>query len=155
MALFTSTESINSFRLIKNASLIKDVLTEFQESLPILKKSEEYRKTMSEKFAAYAYFLVLKYNDDNVGFCAFYANDHDKKIAYISFIAVADKFRGQHFGKLILEKTIEISRQQGMESLKLEVLKSNNIAQGFYLANDFKVLCDASDNSIYMIRDVR
>ena len=110
---------------------------------------------MSEKFASYAYFILLKYNQENAGFCAFYANDHNTNVAYISFIAVADKFRNQHFGKQVLEKTIELSKEQGMNFLKLEVLKSNVVAQDFYLRNGFSVLGDASNDSFYMIRDIR
>ena len=144
----------NKFRIIKETALIKDVLTEFQDALPILKTSEEYRESMSEKFSRYAYFLVLQSNNENSGFCAFYANDSNTKTAYISFIAVADKFRGQHFGKQILEKVISISREAGMEFVKLEVLKTNIVAQNFYIRNGFKILEDASDNSIYMIKSI-
>ena len=140
--------------LIKNAQQIKDILTEFQDALPILKTSEEYRESMAEKFSRYAYFLVLQSNNENSGFCAFYANDSNTKTAYISFIAVADKFRGQHFGKQILEKVISISKETGMEFIKLEVLKTNIIAQNFYIRNGFKILENASDKSIYMIKSI-
>ncbi len=142
-----------NFHLLDHVEQIKEVLTEFQDCLPELKFSDEYRAKMADKFAKYAFFLVYRVDELNMGFSAFYSNDYETKTAYISFIAVAEKHREKRIGSLLLNQVFDIALQNGMEYIKLEVYKTN-AAHSFYLKNGFKDLCDASNGSIYMIRRI-
>ena len=142
-----------NFYLLNNANDIEDILTEFQNCLPELATSAEYRRNMADKFAKHAFFLLYKDNNHNQGFSAFYSNDDNLKTAYISFIAVAEDYRGNRIGSLLLNQVINIALQNNMTYIKLEVKKSNT-AHDFYKKNGFKYWGEASENSIYMIRRI-
>ena len=140
------------FAFYKIPEQIQAVLTEFRYCLPELNFSEEYRHMMAEKFSKHAVFLVYENSFDKIGFVAFYANDYESKIAYISFIAVAEQYRRKKIGQLLLIKVCDIAKERGMKSIKIEVYKSNINARHFYCNNGFEELCEASAKSIYMVK---
>lgn len=93
---------------------------------------------------------VIQENDHILGFISMYANDIEKKEAYIIFLAVAHHYQGNNLGEKLLDHCIQISTQKGMKSVRLEVQKDNQIAIRFYQKHGFKIIEDASKKSLYM-----
>lgn len=51
---------------------------------------------------------------------------------HITNIAVHPDYRGNGIGSLLIEKLIDIARQEGISSMTLEVRRSNLVAQSLY-----------------------
>lgn len=89
------------------------------------------------------------YQQENIGYCAFYANDLEGKNAYISLIAVKPQYQKLHIGTDILRKSFEIMRAYNMENCLLEVKKDNLKAFRFYKSNGFQMV-DEREQSYLM-----
>ncbi len=150
----TSKQNENNICLINSTDHILEILTEFQEYLPPLKASEEYRRNTAEKISNYAFCILLREDDTDAGFGTIYANDMENRTGYISFIAVSEDFRRRHFGTHLMDTLVAIAKQNQMEYVKIEVAKSNHTAQRFYLNYGYTYQCDASEDSIYMILSI-
>ncbi|MDQ0227130.1 GNAT family N-acetyltransferase [Metabacillus niabensis] len=85
-----------------------------------------------------------------LGIIAFYANDIKNKVAYITHITVQSNVQNMGLGKILLQKCIDVSVENGMRELKLEVNKNNTKAIRFYEKNGFIHAGDASTESKYM-----
>ncbi len=53
-------------------------------------------------------------------------------------IAVDENFQGQGYGRLLMDKAVEVAREAEMESVLLEVRSSNETAVGLYKKTGFK-----------------
>lgn len=83
---------------------------------------------------------------------AFYANDMEKKIAYISNIGVDIHYQRNRIGSRLMQKSIAESRDKGMEIIRLEVLKTNEKAISFYKHWGFTVEAKGDKDTCYMSR---
>jgi ribosomal-protein-alanine N-acetyltransferase len=110
-------------------------------------------ESYAEKLAKHAIVYVIK-NRDILGFIAFYANNRETNIAYITQLAIKPTEQSRGFGKLLLDKCIEVSKNFGMLTLKLEVYLNNNVAIHFYERNGFKISGKATQDSMYMIKEL-
>lgn len=138
--------------LINNISIIADILYAFKEELPLLGTSSEYRLKMADKFFKNGKVFIIKKNNTITAFSAFYANDILTKIAYISFFAVKKEYSNQGVGTFMMNKVCELSKQYGMEKIKLEVHENNYIAINFYKKNGFNTTFEKSPKGFYMIK---
>ena len=129
------------------------LLDDMSSSLRSLSIGPDYRRTMAEKFLKYGTILAVRKNGCYAGFSAFYANDTENRIAFLSMIAVKKDFRGLSIGRLLLEKTIEAAKQNNMEKLKLEVARDNAGAIRFYHNNGFEI-CSETEKSFFMIKNI-
>ncbi len=89
-----------------------------------------------------------------IGFTAFYANDRRLWTAYLSQIAVLPAVQKKGIGKKLLDRCIEVAKRDGMLSLKLEVYQKNDTAIHFYVINGFQPCGYATQESIYMIKNL-
>lgn len=96
-------------------------------------------KELLKKFSENAEF-IFAYDKEPLGYCAFYANDSQNYKAFISLIAVAEKYQNLHIGTILLEYSIEIMKQLKMKYCLLEVKKENEKALRFYMRNKFRIL---------------
>jgi ribosomal protein S18 acetylase RimI-like enzyme len=108
---------------------------------------------MAEKFSNHATFFSL-YDDNLIGFVAFYDNDNISHIAYISMIVIKERKRGQGYGKLLLNKAIEQSLSTGMKHIKLQVNKDNINAIYFYRKMGFHECDNSSLKSFFMVKEL-
>lgn len=92
---------------------------------------------LSEKFAVFGRFLVAYQNDRLLGFCAYYANDMEKFISYLSMIILVPDARGRGVSTLLLNSMIDDCKKLGMQSIELEVADSNERAIRFYKKRGF------------------
>lgn len=139
---------------IENIDEIYKVIDEFDKVFePSLSERILNLDGYAEKLYHNAIVLVAKKKDYVNGFAAFYANNTNTCVAYLTQIAVKSKVQNQNIGQMLLDSSIEISKKIGMSAMKLEVNDSNHIAIHFYKKNGFKFCGDASGDSKYMIKN--
>lgn len=137
------------FEPITDREKAKAVLDSFATSLESLKRGEEFRSQMAEKFIEYGNLLGIKSGEEFVGFGAFYDNDQITREAFLSMIAIKEAYRGLGVGSVLLKEISSLAKKQGMESIKLEVNKGNEKAISFYQQKQF-VVVSKTDNSYIM-----
>lgn len=74
---------------------------------------------------------------------------------YLSLLSIDEKYRGKKFGTSLMKKVEEHAINCGMERIKLEVRKDNEVAQKFYENIGYKIIGDASNSSYYMLKKLR
>lgn len=142
------------FRFIKEGQEISQILNDFQEELPAL-RDFNHRRTISEKLWRNGFVIVLFVEDEECGVAAFYANDHRDHVAFLSLLAVKEKYRGLGFGSTLLDEVTTVSMRCGMRKLRLEVRKENKNAINFYLEHGFteeRGYSDCCATSTFMIK---
>ena len=84
--------------------------------------------------------LFLEYDNNSlIGFIAFYANNEETRLGYLSMLAVDKRYRGKGVAQMLLSKAIAYLHKIRFEYFDLEVLKSNVKAIEFYKKNGFDV----------------
>lgn len=71
------------------------------------------------------------------GFVAFYCNDLATRQAFITLVLVDPQDRATGLGRALVTGVLEICRQRGFVSCRLEVRKDNAAALGMYRALGF------------------
>lgn len=89
----------------------------------------------SKKLSQYAYFVIATENNQQIGFIAYYIND-ENQFAYIPQIVVHKTARHNGVGHSMFNE-LYCSLTRSIEYIKLEVLKSNNVARNFYQREGF------------------
>ena len=130
---------------------IQKILDKFATTLPSLSQGNEFRYNMSRKLSENGNLVVLKDNDEDEGFIAFYANDYETKKGYITMVAVKPEYQGAGCGKVLMTYCCDMMKKQGMENAKLEVAVNNTKARAFYEHLGFDYCHeDAGGISLYM-----
>ncbi len=107
----------------------------------------------SEKLSQFAENYVVYWRDELAGFFSFYCNDVVEKRAYLTLIAVEEKYRGMKLGSQIEQFICKECEKKQMKRICLEV-DINNSAMCFYEKRGFHTVGDASEYSIYMEKEV-
>ena len=89
-----------------------------------------------------------------LGYIAFYVNDCEKKIAYITMISILGNAQRQHIGSKLMKLCLERSKECGMKAVRLEVKKENRNAILFYEYWGYEIECEKSYESVYMIKEI-
>ncbi len=152
----TYIEDVDKIKLIvlKSKDDIYTHLTDFAALFTNLNKEPNALKEFSVKFSEKAFCYLLQVNNHDVGFVTFYANDTTTKTGYISLIGINSPYQAHGYGKLLINYCFDIMIKNGMEKVKLEVLKSNTNARSFYSHIGFNYLPDCSENSYYMQKNL-
>lgn len=108
----------------------------------------------ADKLSRYAENYVMFQDDTEIGFFSFYANDMISKRAYLAIIAIDVQHQGKGNGSRALQFIIDECHTKQMNSLRLEVDKTNENALCFYKRNGFLTVEEASDFSVIMEREV-
>lgn len=72
---------------------------------------------------------IVKWEKQSIGIYMLAIADN---VGWIDNIAILEEFRGKSFGKLLINKCIDLLRCKGLENIKLLVMSSNTIAYKFY-----------------------
>lgn len=101
---------------------------------------EQLRKELNSKDSEF-YFLML--NGHITGYLKLNKNDaqtelQNKTSLEIERIYVKQEFHGKQFGKLLLQKAIDIAKEQGYQTIWLAVWEHNLKAIAFYTKHGFK-----------------
>ncbi len=93
-----------------------------------------------EKLGARAEWLTNTVADRCRGFVAFYCNDLVSRRAFITLVLVAPEDRASGLGRALVTGVLEICRQRGFTSCRLEVRQDNAAALGMYRALGFSTI---------------
>lgn len=138
---------------IKNIDAIRKIVYDFDKVFkPSLSERIANLNCYTEKLYNNAIVFVAIEENEFIGFTAFYANDRNKHLAYLTQLAVKPKAQNRNIGKLLLDACIDTSKNNGMTELKLEVINSNITAINFYKKNGFELCGESSIYSKYMIK---
>lgn len=85
------------------------------------------------------------------GFVAFYCNDLASRQAYITLVLVAAQDRDTGLGRALVAGTLEICRQRGFATCRLEVRKDNAAALAIYRSLGFKLVEERASTSVLEI----
>lgn len=110
-------------------------------------------ESVLQKVAAYGCFLEA-YATENLGFVALYANDLKDRIGYVTLIGVKEQVQCQGVGKALLNACEAVARSREMNSLKLEVSKTNEKAVSFYKKQGFIILEEDTEKTWYMWKSI-
>ncbi len=82
-----------------------------------------------------------------IGYVAFYANNKNEKIAFITQIAVKKEQQSMGLGRKLITIAEKKSLEIGMESIELEVFLDNPRALEFYKRSGYEYLKSEKENS--------
>ena len=107
-----------------------------------------------EKVSKRADFFAAFLNSDNscVGYAAVYANDFEKRIAYITLICVKPEMQGLHIGSELIDGCCNLAMERKMKKIRLEVLTDNLKAIEFYKHHGFLIESYTKEESMYMVK---
>lgn len=142
-----------TFEKVTDKERAKVVLDTFADCLASLRRGEQYREQMAEKFIDYGNIICINLEAQLIGFAAFYDNDYESKEAFLSMIAVKNDCRGLGVGSILLQEIFSQIKKKGMKSIKLEVQKGNTKAINFYKEKGF-VNAGETDKSYIMCADL-
>lgn len=153
-ALTKNKDDMIKIKHVKSINEITEILNIFDDYFtPSINIKVGDIDAYSKKLANNA-FVYAAEEQDVVGFVALYANDLENHQAYIPFIAVHSQHRRKNIGSRLIDKCINVAKDNGMKKIKLEVRKENLSAQKFYSKHGFETLRDASPSSYYMAIDI-
>lgn len=140
---------------ITNIQEINNIIIKFSSLFtPTLQESIQDILSYAEKLSEKAFVYAARYNDEVVGFTAFYANDFISKIAFGALIAVHPNYQNMKLGQMLMIKTFKTAKDVGMTKIKISVRKDNNKAISLYKKYGYEYLCDDNDESFFMIKDL-
>lgn len=138
---------------IENIDEIRKVVYDFDKVFePPLSERVFNLDDYAGKLYRNAIVLVAKDDVGIIGFVAFYANDFNLRVCYLTQIAVQSRVQNNNIGKLLLDLCTDTSKNIGMTEIKLEVNNYNHRAFNFYKRNGFSFCGNASDDSKYMVK---
>lgn len=142
---------------IKNITIKEEIIAiikQYQKYFDRLVNDTELAMNIADKIFKHGMLIACVCQHEVLGFCAFYANDLNSRVSFITLIAVNDKYQNVGFGKKILKRVCDISKQVGMTKIRLEVNNQNINAIRFYQNNGFCFEKKCSDTSQLMIKDL-
>ena len=137
-----------------------DIMKACDDAFPIRLFDRENAKEIVDRIDRFALFYAAKKSDtlETAGYVAFYANDKEGHTAYITGIGVLEEFQHENVGRGLIETVFSESMDRGMKKVRLEVLKSNHNAIGFYkhMGFDFEDSSAETDKepTRYMVKDL-
>lgn len=98
---------------------------------------------------------IISYHRDGElqGIVAMYCNDTKGHTAYISSICVHPEGRGQKVGGKLLDYSISLALEKGMEKIGLEVGKTNSPALILYASRGFSVASEGIE-TVFMEKEI-
>lgn len=108
-------------------------------------------ENLLNKIHSYAEFIIVSMSEKPVGYAAIYANDKVSKSSYITLIAIRQECQHIGIGRKLIERCKKVSINNGMKTMKLEVLRQDEGQQIFYKKQGFSITNEKTGrNSIYM-----
>lgn len=98
--------------------------------------------------------MLVAYDANILGYCAFYANNPKTKDVYITLIAVKPMYQNTHIGKRLLRTLVDMAISRGLLTISLEVKKDNQKAINFYRRNGFTVVGEKTSSSYLMSKSL-
>ncbi len=112
--------------------------------------TENKLEMLADKYSNYANTIVIKYDDQIIGLCAYYSNDRVQRKAFISMLVIEGCKQHKGYGEMLLSEVIRRCINQNMKQLMLEVSNNNIRAIQIYEKIGFRLLEKRNDSLIYM-----
>jgi ribosomal protein S18 acetylase RimI-like enzyme len=93
-----------------------------------------------DKLDAHAEILSVTHGPRCRGFVAYYCNDPSTRQAFITLVLVAPDARGTGLGKALVLGVLEVCRQRGFTTCRLEVRDDNAAACAMYRSLGFSAV---------------
>lgn len=103
------------------------------------------------KLGAHADILVSSTPDRCRGFVAYYCNDTATRRAYITLVLVHPDDRGAGIGRSLVGCVLNLARQRGFLSCRLEVDKDNRSARDLYASLGFRIIEDRNQKELWEV----
>lgn len=113
---------------------IKGVAAVEAESFPFPWPESIFTDELTNPLAIY---LVLEYQDEVIGYAGFWLVLGE---AQVTNIALLQNFRGKGLGRMLVQSLIDKAKNDGAETIFLEVRRSNILAQELYKKLGFVML---------------
>lgn len=116
--------------------LIKE-LAEFEKGLDKVTNSIQQMQAEKDFFQCY----VAEKDNEVVGMALYYFVYYTwvGKSLYLEDLIVKEAYRGQNIGTMLMEKMMEVAREENCKRFRLQVLHWNEPAISFYEKNGFTV----------------
>ncbi|WP_442112984.1 GNAT family N-acetyltransferase [Pseudomonas sp. NUPR-001] len=98
-----------------------------------------------QKIESNAEFLVHRISGETAGFVAFYCNQPDAGVCFITMVLTAQEFRGKKVAGALLDGVISLARARGFSKCELEVRRDNYPAIALYSKHGFTFVDTDSD----------
>lgn len=138
---------------IDSLGSIEKTLKKFDNIFPINISEKINLKEYSHKLFKFAKTYKVFMNSECIGFISFYINENSK-ISYLTLLAIEKKFQGKGIGKMLIKLFEQISIENKMEIMELEVFNENKKAIKFYEKNGFNFFKKSSNQEIYMRKKI-
>lgn len=129
-----------------NRSEINNIVYDFAATYDL---SKEKIHILADKYAKCAELVVAYYSQTIVGYIAYYRNDVNSGVAYITMVVVKEDYRKKGIASLMLKCVIDDCIQNGFSIIRLEVDNENKNAIALYKKFGFKFEKTASERSSY------
>ncbi|EPZ38636.1 ribosomal protein S18-alanine N-acetyltransferase [Anoxybacillus ayderensis] len=89
-------------------------------------RSSFYQELTNNRYARY---IVMEHDGQIIGYCGMWLVMDE---AHITNIAVLPEFRGKKLGEALMKQAMALAREEGAQTMTLEVRVSNTVAQSLY-----------------------
>ena len=124
---------------------------EYEESAPSFLSSIDLA-AYARKITGHARIAGLRADGTLIAFLAFYCNDPERRLAYMSMLLVRSDYRGRGLARRLVQQSLDYLTQAGFLVYRLEVGKDNREAIALYRAMGFTETGEVEGASLYMER---
>lgn len=133
--------------------MIVELLNELDTDFDPILSSVVDIKTYAEKIINNAKIITYFEKGRLVAFIAFYSNDLETKIGFMSMLAVNKNNQGKGFARSLINSSVDLLKKEDFNKYRLEVFKTNIKAIDLYQKIGFEVISEM-DFSLIMELDV-
>lgn len=123
-------------------NMIRGLLNELNEEYNPPLSSVVNISSYTEKIINNAKIISYHEMGELIAFIAFYCNDLNYKVGYMSMLAVAKEKRGKGLAMNLINSSIDILKKEGFKKYRLEVYKSNVKAITLYEKFGFVIISE-------------
>ncbi|QNE38983.1 GNAT family N-acetyltransferase [Hymenobacter sp. NBH84] len=93
--------------------------------------------------------IVALDSNQLIGVCKLWLNDREiLSECHLEGLFVAPSYRGRGYGKLIIDKVIQLSKDNGKDTIVLQVHETNSVARTLYASYGFIEYSDPDDRGL-------
>ena len=115
--------------------------------------SEVELNEFSEKIYKDTIHFEAWFNSELIGLLSIYLNDKNSGIGFINHISILRKYQGNGISRILINECFEYAEGNGFNYVRLEVSKTNHVAQKLYNKYSFVIEKD-SYHKIQMIKNL-
>lgn len=142
-----------NFRKDQDVSVIEGIIYSLKDNIYNKTIKDEQLSNLAIKFAKNAVFISILDNEKVVGYAAFYCNNLESKMAFLSMIIIDRDYQGKGCGHMLMDKVCQIAHENGMHSIRLNVANRNINAIRFYEKIKFSII-SKSETIMIMEKDL-